>query len=147
MYGTDFWLFKYCVDTWVQAFKGWRSVWTLQLELCILSLKPFLHIQVWTIHKRTFVMFLLSCFQKSIRYWNFRIAWGCLTCVIFFAFWSPWLFSHALLPDFGDGLINLHLSSLKHFFWRFSRWKENLLCVSRLMIQIGSSTGTEGSSE
>lgn len=107
----------------------------------------FLHIQVWTIHKRTFVMFLLSCFQKSIRYWNFRIAWGCLTCVIFFAFWSPWLFSHALLPDFGDGLINLHLSSLKHFFWRFSRWKENLLCVSRLMIQIGSSTGTEGSSE
>lgn len=147
MYGTDFWLFKYCVDTWVQAFTGWISVWTLQLELCILSLKPFLHIQVWTIHKRTFVMFLLSCFQKSIRYWNFRIAWGCLTCVIFFAFWSPWLFSHALLPDFGDGLINLHLSSLKHFFWRFSRWKENLLCVSRLMIQIGSSTGTEGSSE
>lgn len=147
MYGTDFWLFKYCFDTWVQAFKGWISVWTLQLELCILSLKPFLHIQVWTIHKRTFVMFLLSCFQKSIRYWNFRIAWGCLTCVIFFAFWSPWLFSHALLPDFGDGLINLHLSSLKHFFWRFSRWKENLLCVSRLMIQIGSSTGTEGSSE
>lgn len=147
MYGTDFWLFKYCVDTLVQAFKGWISVWTLQLELCILSLKPFLHIQVWTIHKRTFVMFLLSCFQKSIRYWNFRIAWGCLTCVIFFTFWSPWLFSHALLPDFGDGLINLHLSSLKHFFWRFSRWKENLLCVSRLMIQIGSSTGTEGSSE
>lgn len=147
MYGTDFWLFKYSVDTWVQAFKGWISVWTLQLELCILSLKPFLHIQVWTIHKRTFVMFLLSCFQKSIRYWNFRIAWGCLTCVIFFTFWSPWLFSHALLPDFGDGLINLHLSSLKHFFWRFSRWKENLLCVSRLMIQIGSSTGTEGSSE
>lgn len=147
MYGTDFWLFKYCVDTWVQAFKVWISVWTLQLELCILSLKPFLHIQVWTIHKRTFVMFLLSCFQKSIRYWNFRIAWGCLTCVIFFAFWSPWLFSHALLPDFGDGLINLHLSSLKHFFWRFRRWKENLLCVSRLMIQIGSSTGTEGSSE
>lgn len=147
MYGTDFWLFKYCVDTWVQAFKVWISVWTLQLELCILSLKPFLHIQVWTIHKRTFVMFLLSCFQKSIRYWNFRIAWGCLTCVIFFTFWSPWLFSHALLPDFGDGLINLHLSSLKHFFWRFSRWKENLLCVSRLMIQIGSSTGTEGSSE
>lgn len=147
MYGTDFWLFKYYVDTWVQAFKGWISVWTLQLELCILSLKPFLHIQVWTIHKRTFVMFLLSCFQKSIRYWNFRIAWGCLTCVIFFTFWSPWLFSHALLPDFGDGLINLHLSSLKHFFWRFSRWKENLLCVSRLMIQIGSSTGTEGSSE
>lgn len=147
MYGTDFWLFKYCVDTWVQAFKVWMFVWTLQLELCILSLKPFLHIQVWTIHKRTFVMFLLSCFQKSIRYWNFRIAWGCLTCVIFFAFWSPWLFSHALLPDFGDGLINLHLSSLKHFFWRFSRWKENLLCVSRLMIQIGSSTGTEGSSE
>lgn len=147
MYGTDFWLFKYCVDTWVQAFKVWISVWTLQLELCILSLKPFLHIQVWTIHKRTFVMFLLSCFQKSIRYWNFRIAWGCLTCVIFFAFWSPWLFSHALLPDFGDGLINLHLSSLKHFFWRFSRWKENPLCVSRLMIQIGSSTGTEGSSE
>lgn len=147
MYGTDFWLFKYYVDTWVQAFKGWISVWTLQLELCILSLKPFLHILVWTIHKRTFVMFLLSCFQKSIRYWNFRIAWGCLTCVIFFAFWPPWLFSHALLPDFGDGLINLHLSSLKHFFWRFSRWKENLLCVSRLMIQIGSSTGTEGSSE
>lgn len=147
MYGTDFWLFKYCVDTWFQAFKGWISVWTLQLELCILSLKPFLHIQVWTLHKRTFVMFLLSCFQKSIRYWNFRIAWGCLTCVIFFTFWSPWLFSHALLPDFGDGLINLHLSSLKHFFWRFSRWKENLLCVSRLMIQIGSSTGTEGSSE
>lgn len=147
MYGTDFWLFKYCVDTWVQAFKVWISVWTLQLELCILSLKPFLHILVWAIHKRTFVMFLLSCFQKSIRYWNFRIAWGCLTCVIFFAFWSPWLFSHALLPDFGDGLINLHLSSLKHFFWRFSRWKENLLCVSRLMIQIGSSTGTEGSSE
>lgn len=147
MYGTDFWLFKYCVDTWVQAFKVWISVWTLQLELCILSLKPFLHIQVWTIHKRTFVIFLLSCFQKSIRYWNFRIAWGCLTCVIFFTFWSPWLFSHALLPDFGDGLINLHLSSLKHFFWRFSRWKENLLCVSRLMIQIGSSTGTEGSSE
>lgn len=147
MYGTDFWLFKYCVDTWVQAFKVWMFVWTLQLELCILSLKPFLHIQVWTIHKRTFVMFLLSCFQKSIRYWNFRIAWGCLTCVIFFTFWSPWLFSHALLPDFGDGLINLHLSSLKHFFWRFSRWKENLLCVSRLMIQIGSSTGTEGSSE
>lgn len=147
MYGTDFWLFKYCVDTWVQAFKVWISVWTLQLELCILSLKPFLHIQVWTIHKRTFVMFLLSCFQKSIRYWNFRIAWGCLTCVIFFTFWSPWLFSHALLPDFGDGLINLHLSSLKHFFWRFRRWKENLLCVSRLMIQIGSSTGTEGSSE
>lgn len=147
MYGTDFWLFKYYVDTWVQAFKGWISVWTLQLELCILSLKPFLHIQVWTIHKRTFVMFLLSCFQKPIRYWNFRIAWGCLTCVIFFTFWSPWLFSHALLPDFGDGLINLHLSSLKHFFWRFSRWKENLLCVSRLMIQIGSSTGTEGSSE
>lgn len=147
MYGTDFWLFKYCADTWVQAIKVWISVWTLQLELCILSLKPFLHIQVWTIHKRTFVMFLLSCFQKSIRYWNFRIAWGCLTCVIFFAFWSPWLFSHALLPDFGDDLINLHLSSLKHFFWRFSRWKENLLCVSRLMIQIGSSTGTEGSSE
>lgn len=147
MYGTDFWLFKYWVDTWVQAFIVWISVWTLQLELCILSLKPFLHIQVWTIHKRTFVMFLLSCFQKSIRYWNFRIAWGCLTCVIFFAFWSPWLFSQALLPDFGDGLINLHLSSLKHFFWRFSRWKENLLCVSRLMIQIGSSTGTEGSSE
>lgn len=147
MYGTDFWLFKYCVDTWVQAFKVWMFVWTLQLELCILSLKPFLHILVWTIHKRTFVMFLLSCFQKSIRYWNFRIAWGCLTCVIFFTFWSPWLFSHALLPDFGDGLINLHLSSLKHFFWRFSRWKENLLCVSRLMIQIGSSTGTEGSSE
>lgn len=70
----------------------WISVWTPQLELCILSLKPFLHIQVWTIHKRTFVMFLLSCFQKSIRYWNFRIAWGWLTCVIFFAFWSPWLF-------------------------------------------------------
>lgn len=134
----------------VQAFKVWISVWTPQLELCILSLKPFLHTQVWTIHKRTFVMFLLSCFQKSIRYWNFRIAWGWLTCVVFFPFLHfdrLDFFSHALLPDFGDGLINLHLSSLKHFFWRFIRWKENLLCVSRLMIQIGSSTGTEGSPE
>lgn len=118
------------------------TTWTLYFKSETFSTYPGMdHTQKDLCH------ILLSCFQKSIRYWNFRIAWGCLTCVIFFTFWSPWLFSHALLPDFGDGLINLHLSSLKHFFWRFSRWKENLLCVSRLMIQIGSSTGTEGSSE